>query len=227
MSLTERALAAWLSSGIESRGEERIGPGDLGGLMRTYAGLGVPEALLEAVATAIRKTREPLALFLPLLWLAAAASKTELVDSSPPPCGQIDGVPLYALDKHTRLGRQAIDRFAKESAPIAQFLAEHDRSWNTAALGMAVFYADGALVRPALQWRGSAELSAKGVAADFHKVHVAAGTLAGLIRLVRAHIADLDAIRSQVLRRALTQPPSGSVPEAREVQKERQGGRHE
>ena len=227
MSLTERALAAWLSSGIESRGEERIGPGDLGGLMRTYAGLGVPEALLEAVATAIRKTREPLALFLPLLWLAAAASKTELVDSSPPPCGQIDGVPLYALDKHTRLGRQAFDRFAKESAPIAQFLAEHDRSWNTAALGMAVFYADGALVRPALQWRGSAELAAKGVAADFHKVHVAAGIGAALIQLVRAHVADLDAIRSQVLRRALATTANREDSETGSFTEDGKGGCHE
>ena len=227
LSLRERAVAAWLASGIESRGEARVGPGDLGGLMRSYAGLGVPEALLEAVATTIRRTREPLALFLPLLWLTAAGSETELAHSSPPPSGQIDGVPLYALDKHTRLGRQAIGRFAKESAPIAQFLAEHDRSGNTAALGMAVFYAEGALIWPALQWRGSAELAAAGVAADFHKVHVAAGVGEALIRLVRAHIADLDVIRSQVLRRALTQPPSGGLPAAREVQKERQGGRHE
>jgi hypothetical protein len=195
--------------------------------MRTYAGLGVPEALLEAVATTIRKTREPLALFLPLLWLAAAGSETELACSSPPPSGQLDGVPLYALDKHTRLGRQAISRFAKESAPIAQFLAEHDRSRGAAALGMAVFYAEGALIWPALQWRGSAELAAAGVAADFHKVHVAAGIGVALVRLVRAHSADLDAIRSQVLRRALTQSRGGSVPEAREVQKEQQGGRHE
>jgi hypothetical protein len=92
---------------------------------------------------------------------------------------------------------------------------------------MAVFYAEGALILPALHWRGSAELAAAGVAADFHKVHVAAGIGEALIRLVRAHIADLDAIRSQVLRRALTQPPSGGLPAAREVQKERQGGRHE
>jgi hypothetical protein len=177
--------------------------------MRSYAELGVPEALLEAVATTIRRTREPPALFLPLLWLTAAGSETKLARSSPPPSSQIDGVPLYALDKHTRLGRQAIGRFAKESTPIAQFLAEHDRSRNAAALGMAVFYAEGALIWPALQWRGSAELAAAGVAADFHKVHVAAGVGEALIRLVRAHIADLDAIRSQLLRRALTHPPDG------------------
>ena len=70
---------------------------------------------------------------------------------------------------------------------------------------MAVFYADGALTRPSLQWRHSAEVTAAGVAADFHKVHVAADVGAELVQLVATHIADLNAIRSQLLSRAL--PP--------------------
>ena len=37
LSCRERALAAWHSSGVEERGEPRVGPGDLGGLMRTYS----------------------------------------------------------------------------------------------------------------------------------------------------------------------------------------------
>ena len=68
---------------------------------------------------------------------------------------------------------------------------------------MAVFYADGALTRPTLQWRRSAELTAVGVAADFHSVNVAVGIGSALIRLVSAQIADLNAIRSRVLSRAL------------------------
>ena len=113
LSLPERALAVWHSSGVESRGERRVGPGDLDALMRTYGELGVPERLLEAVVVAIRRAREPFALLLPLLWLAAAGSETELADSPLAPSGLINGVPLHALDKHTRLGRLAIGRFAK------------------------------------------------------------------------------------------------------------------
>jgi hypothetical protein len=206
LSLPERALAVWHSSGVESRGERRVGPGDLDALMRTYAELGVPERLLEAVAVAIKKAREPFALLLPLLWLAAAGGESELLDSPLPPSGLIDGVPLYALDRHTRLGRQAIGRFAQENAEIAQFLTERGcRSSDDGALRMAVFYADGALTRPTLRWRHSAELTAAGVAADFHDVNVAASVGAELVRLVAAHIADLGAIRSQLLSRAL--PP--------------------
>jgi hypothetical protein len=206
LSLPERALAAWHSSGVESWGEQRIGPGDLEALTRTYAGLSVPERLLEAVVVAIKKAREPFVLLLPLLWLAAAGSESELLDLPLPPSGLINGVPLYGLDKHTRLGRQAIGRFAQENAEIAQFLTERGcDSGDGRALRMAVFYADGALTRRTLQWRHSVELTASGAAADFHKVNVAAGVGAELVQLVAAHIADLNAIRSQLLSRAL--PP--------------------
>jgi hypothetical protein len=132
-------------------------------------------------------------LLLPLRWLAAAGSETGLADSPLAPSGQINGVPLYALDKHARLGRQAIGRFAKEDAEIARFLTKRGcGSGDDRALRMAVFYADGALTRLTLRWLHSSELTAAGVGAE-------------LVQLVAAHIADLGAIRSQVLSRAL--PP--------------------
>ncbi len=115
LSLPERALAAWHSSGVDSRGGRRVGRGDLNAVMPTYARLGVPGRLLEAVAIALRKTHEPIALFLPLLWLSAVGGETELVDSPLAPSGLIDGVPLYALDKHTRLGSQAIGRLLERT----------------------------------------------------------------------------------------------------------------
>ena len=207
--LSQRALAAWHSSGAEERGERRVGPGDLSGLMRTYAELGVPTPLLEAVALALKKTREPFVLVLPLLWLEAAEGETEIVDSPLPPSGLINGVPLCAIDRHTRLGRKAIGCFARENAEIA-LLMKHALGSRDEALGMAVFYADGALIRPALRWRRSAELRAAGVAADFHKVKVAPSVGVALIRLVSAHLADFNAIRLQMLSRALS--PNRALP---------------
>jgi hypothetical protein len=205
LSLPERALAVWHSSGVESYGEQRVGLGDFDALIRIYAELGIPGPLLEALATVIKKAREPFALLLPLLWLAAAGTETELVDSPLSPSGLINGVPLCALDKHTRLGRQAIGRFAQENAEIAQFLTDRGcGSGDDGALRMAVFYADGALTRPTLQWRHSAEVTAAGVAADFHKVHVAADVGAELVQLVAIHIADLNTIRSRLLSRAVS-----------------------
>jgi hypothetical protein len=203
LSLPERALAVWQSSGVELRGDGRVGPGDLNALMRTYAELGVPERLLEAVGVAIKKAREPFVLLLPLLWLAAAGSEIEVLDPPLPSSGLINGVPLYALDKHTRLGRQAIGRFAKETAEVARFLAKRGcGSGDDRAVRMAVFYADGALTRPTLRWRHSAELTAAAVA-DFHRVHVASVVGDELVELVAAHIVDLNSIRIQLLSHAL------------------------
>jgi hypothetical protein len=68
---------------------------------------------------------------------------------------------------------------------------------------MAVFYADGALTRLTLRWRYSVELTAAGIAADFHKVNVAASVGVELVELVAARIAHLDAIRIQLMSRAL------------------------
>jgi hypothetical protein len=66
-----------------------------------------------------------------------------------PSSGLINGVPLCALDKHTRPGRQSIGRFAQENAEIARFLSERGcSSGDDRALRMAVFYADGAVTRP-------------------------------------------------------------------------------
>jgi MgsA AAA+ ATPase C terminal len=59
LSLPERALAVWHSSGVELRGERRVGPGDLAALLQTYAGLDAPKRLIDAVALVIKKTREP------------------------------------------------------------------------------------------------------------------------------------------------------------------------
>jgi hypothetical protein len=205
LSLPERALAAWHSSGVESRGEQRVGAGDLDALIRAYAELGVPGRLLEAIAVAVKKAREPFVLLLPLLWLAAAGNETELLDSPMTPSSLINGVPLYAPDRHTRLGRQAVKRFVGGNAEIARFLTQHGcGSGDDGALLMAVFYADGALTRPTLRWRHSAELAATGAAADFRSVNVVAEVGAELVELVAAHIADLNAIRSQLLSRALS-----------------------
>ena len=174
----------------------------------------------------MRRRRHVSPLMLPLLWLAAADGETELVDSPLAQSELIKGVPLYALDRHTRLGGEAIGRFARENLEIAQFLTEHAPSSREGALRMAVFYADSALTRPTLQWRQSAELAAVGTAADFHKVNVAAGVGAALVQLVRTHVADLNAFRAQVLSRALspTAERVGPMSSVGDVPKHSRGG---
>jgi MgsA AAA+ ATPase C terminal len=120
LSLPERALAAWHSSGVDPRGEQCLSPGDFGALLLTYAELGVPERLLTAVAAATHKIRDPLALFLPLLWLAADGGDSTLIEAPPWPSDLIEGVPLYALDKHTPVSGVRPSGASSERTPRSQ-----------------------------------------------------------------------------------------------------------
>ena len=50
---------------------------DLGELLEVFRDLGVPEDLVAATGVAAGRTREPITVMVPLIWLAAAASSAE------------------------------------------------------------------------------------------------------------------------------------------------------
>ncbi len=200
-SLTERAVAAWYGSGVESWPERRVGPGDLEGLLRVYADLGAPDELLDAVRIAVRRTREPIVVLLPLVWLALSRESSDFVDQ-PASAAHVDGVPLCALDLHTRLGRNAIAEFRRRSAEIAEFLDRRFSGFRAErALRYAIFFADGGLIRPRLLWKTGLQLERLGVAADFLSIGVDPGVGAELTELARRNLDELDAIRADLLAR--------------------------
>jgi hypothetical protein len=117
-----RTLAAWHACGI---GRDHENKGDLSALLQTYRRLGAPEPLVEATGIAAKRTREPFTVTVPLVWLAANAGPTPSIERCPLPPMVCEGdVPLYALDGHTRLGREAIFRFAEANAAVRDCL-EH------------------------------------------------------------------------------------------------------
>jgi hypothetical protein len=199
--LTERAIAAWFSCGLGSPDVRRVGAGGIAALAGAYSQLGVPARLIDAIGVAARQTRSPLALFVPLLSLAAKGP-TSLLEHPLPPAALHGGAPLYALDMHTRLGREAIRRFGDENAAIARFVRTRaPRIRNDAALQLATFYADSARVSRRLMWEQAQQLETIGIAADFHSVNVSPSVGNALIGLVREDLAHLDAIRIRTLTR--------------------------
>jgi MgsA AAA+ ATPase C terminal len=125
-SLPKRAIAAWYASGVEWGKERRIGRGDLGALMGTFRDLGVPSDLVSATHIAAMRTRDPIVVMTPLIWLASKkAGGRDVVDCPVPPATMIGEVPAYALDKHTALGKAAIQRFARECPAVREALAAH------------------------------------------------------------------------------------------------------
>jgi hypothetical protein len=201
LSLPTRAIATWYASGVERGKERRIGLGDLGRLMGAFRELGVPSNLVTATHIAATRTREPIVLMTPLLWLASENSGGHhVIDFPVPPTTMIGEVPAYAFDKHTAVGKAAIHRFARECPAVRNALAAHVPEYraNEAAC-MAAFYADAAPVGTRFDWNGSAELERLGTENDMLKAGVRREGISPVLQMFRDNLEHLDAIRAEVV----------------------------
>ena len=71
--LAHRALAAWLSSGVEGRNGPYIHGGSLLQLTQLLSELGASGELLSSTVLAAKRTREPITVLVPLIWLEFSA----------------------------------------------------------------------------------------------------------------------------------------------------------
>jgi hypothetical protein len=198
LGLPLRAVAVLSALGIGSRGDiSRTGA--LEALLTAFHELAVPEELVAAAGIAAARTREPITAMVPLIWLAARNSKNAVCDRPIPPLVKADDVPLYALDKHTRLGREAIWRFACENdtvrACLERFVPARQR--RSAAYG-AAFYVDAAPVAKRLMWDQSEALEAFGIERDLLHAGVPAEGIQPLLAAMRANLGHLNELRAQV-----------------------------
>ena len=132
---------------------------------------GVPRPFVEASIDAARRTREPLAALLPLLWLSAGDEGNSSVETCAlPTTEQVENIPLYTFDMHTRVGRQAIDRLAQENGAISDLLARYGPECSAReAVRVAAFYADAACVSRRLVWPLADRIEQFGIASDLLK----------------------------------------------------------
>jgi MgsA AAA+ ATPase C terminal len=191
------ALASWPSSGVEAYNGPRIGAGNLDLLSRTLVALGANEDLVASMKLAAKRTREPIVVLVPLIWLEAqqelsAKICNEVVPESP----VLDGIPMYAFDKHTRLGLAAMHKLTRESSHLRGYLEQFVPSqvWLKATQ-MAAFYTDGYLVSRRLDWSLSRSLEALGIESDFSRVGVPPEAVASLRKVLRENLGRLNEIR--------------------------------
>jgi len=125
--------------------------------------------------------------------------RTGIRNDSVPETKTIAGVPLYAFDKHTRIGKRAIELLLHENKPfrdcIVRFLANGS---PRKAAEIAAFYADAAPLVRRLDWAQSDALERLGIEADF----IAAGLRLEGIDPVRdamkTALDQLNAIRAEL-----------------------------
>jgi MgsA AAA+ ATPase C terminal len=195
-SIMHRALAAWWVSGIDWKREKQPGT-DLPGLLDAYRKLGVPEELVAATGIAATKSREPITLMVPLIWLAANDDQVPvIVEAAVPGTAVLDDIPMYALDKHTRVGLESIRSLVKYNYEIRECLKRYvaPTQWHAAAY-MAAFYADAAPLRSKLSWDGADQLEALGTETDLLMAGVPREGIEPLLQLFRANVQHLNKAR--------------------------------
>jgi hypothetical protein len=199
-SLIHRGVAAWRVSGVGWKRTNLPGS-DVSGLLSTFVRLGVPNELVEATGIAVSRVRDATILMVPLTWLAANDERAPVATMLDTPRSLVvDGVPMYALDKHTRVGREAIRKLVKYNAEIRDCLKRcvapaqrHDAAY------MAAFYADAAPLAFKLSWDGADQLEALGTEADLLKVGVAPEGVVPLLKVFKANVQHLNRIRAYTI----------------------------
>jgi hypothetical protein len=211
-SFIERAAAAWFASGLDFRYERLVGPGNLQGLSEAYLALGLDQELTEAMTIAARRTREAITILVPLILFEIECTGGGAISANAiPDSPVIDGLPLCALDEHTRGGKQAISRLVAEDARLQACLERFvpKPRWSRATQ-LAAFYVDGAPVSRKLDWAQSRFLEILGIEADLGRAQVPPDGAQQLIAAVHASLGRLNAIRQQIwagLRNVQTRQP--------------------
>jgi hypothetical protein len=163
-------------------------------LCEAYRDLGVPADFVETASLAARKSKEPITLLAPLIWLEINRSGgTSIIEQVTPETEIVDGMPLYAFDKHTRIGKEAIRELVATHTAFRDELVQRSR-WQAAAR-MAAFYADAAPIARRLEWSHSRGLEALGTEADFFKAGVPLVAIQTLQAALAAALDTLNAIR--------------------------------
>lgn len=154
-----------------------------------FVGQQLHDKLLEACVVAWRKGRDALPVFVCLL-AAEAGGRFEIADVNRPDTPTLDGVPLCAIDQHTRMGRTAIDLWAKKFG-----LGRFPRG----AVRDAIFYVEGDRLYPYFRWHLGTKLRHQATSAGFAHFGLTSAEGRNLMRLCRDRLPELNEIRTELL----------------------------
>lgn len=122
---------------------------------------GIPPLFVYLTVESHRRSGEALGLPVPFLWQLMTASPKAWTAPDPFENGDdtmLQGVYAATFDKHTWQGKAALKRFYNGNSEIHDFLSKHCMGTPLPALERAVFYTEGALLRPRLFYVGAEDL---------------------------------------------------------------------
>jgi len=203
LDLATRALAAWYAGGtVQLPGSNLLRRyGNSGALFETYRGAGLPTALVDGCQKVLGTQRNALPLIYPLVFQAMSQDRTLRVeDRHIPPARTCNGIPLYALGGHTRLGKAAIRAWIEGNDHLqraSRMLVDPARS--CAAAELAVFFVESSVISPAVSWALGEEVEREGIEADFYSLDPRIEALPDFLATAREQLPRLDDIRAALI----------------------------
>ena len=157
-------------------------------------------SLEDAVLGLARMGVHPFCLMLPLLWSRfwQDGLPTKIVDDVIPVPEFVRSIPLYTFDKHTFVGKRAIERFALENdelrATLNRWVAIQRR---TEVAGMAAFYTDAAPVAIRLDWATGNLLAKMGFMADMMEAGCPLSGAQSVLECSKSNLDHLNRLRRE------------------------------
>lgn len=197
--LVERTMALWLLAGTKRFASDYM-PMRLGSLahaVSTVEALDTPHDLTKTCMSVISRSPWPLSLITPLCWQAVQAQPKPLyVWLDPiPVADDYRGMPLYACDMFTRIGKACIREFQKTIRPLKHYTTEQ--------IGLGVFYVEGGMLDKVLtsEWLESFRQSAE--LADIENTGMILPEYLGYKELIAENMPTLNSIRRDHLKKLL------------------------
>lgn len=147
------ALWLYANGRVNEKLEFRITRDRIPELDSVFADMAAPEDIRGLFYLATRKTTECLSIGVIGAWLLSRGKERSFATEHLPSNEWVNGFPLYAYDKHTRKGKQALSAFAKIPA-LQNFFDRYTVTNQTEAVGHAVFELESQRVKYRLVYDG-------------------------------------------------------------------------
>jgi len=203
LDLATRSLAAWYAGGtVQLPGSNLLRRyGNSGALFEAYRDAGLPTALVDGCQKVLGTQRNALPLIYPLVFQSMSQDSTVRVEDRHLPTPRAcNGIPLYALGGHTRLGKASIrawldgnDHLQRASRTLV------DPARSCAAAELAVFFVESSAISPAVSWSLGEEMEREGIEADFYSLDPKIEALPDFLATAKEQLPQLDDIRAALI----------------------------
>jgi|GEM_PF-2234106 len=206
--LISRIIASCYAGGTKYKSHPRLIDkyGDIEALFHNLGKLDIPPDYLQVCYHLGKNMNNLLPFILPLV--AEQYNQMHTLDSTThqlPESPEVDGIPLYALDTHTRIGKQAIDKLIETSPNIATFKRKHNITHDiTKLIRLTLFKLESAPCNLTLNWELSKNQQREEYITNITTHGKLPDHLAGEFEeLIKNEIPTLNKIRAKMLEEGL------------------------